>query len=303
MTQGSAKGKGTAPRATLALLLLALLGLGVPHLRPAHAAPPSLSPQRIVSMNVCTDQILMLLAGRERIASVSFLAADPEVSALAAQAAGLHLNHGLTEEILPLEPDLILTGPYTSRNAAYLLGRLGFPVLEIRDAADLAGIRENVRRIAAAIGEAARGEAVIADFDRRLAALSTVAGGRRPLAALYEANGYSSAGGSMPNALIVRAGLRNLSTELGLRGPAKLPLETLLQADPDLLILGEAGDNPSLAAEALRHPALRLAFAGRPVVRIPDRLWTCGTPLVTRAIEKLTAALPLPRRTSGQSPR
>src|SRR5207302_173609 len=47
------------------------------------------APQRIVSMNLCTDQMALLLAGPERIVSISFLGADPAESSLAGLARGI----------------------------------------------------------------------------------------------------------------------------------------------------------------------------------------------------------------------
>ncbi|MCB1809381.1 MAG: ABC transporter substrate-binding protein, partial [Candidatus Competibacteraceae bacterium] len=78
-------------------------------------------PQRIVSLNLCTDQWLLLLAERNRIASLTWLSADPEESPLAAEAQGIVLNYGQAEDIIPLQPDLILAGTYTARFTVDLL--------------------------------------------------------------------------------------------------------------------------------------------------------------------------------------
>ena len=79
-------------RAALVLLIAGFLpGIGMA------------KPARIVSMNVCADQLLLLLADREQIASLSFLATDISTSMMTEEAAGLPQNHGRSEEILPLE--------------------------------------------------------------------------------------------------------------------------------------------------------------------------------------------------------
>ena len=82
-------------------------------------------------MNLCTDQLLLLLAPRERIVSLSHLVADPVHSPLAAQAQGLHLNHGQAEELLPRQPDLVLGGQFSATLASNLLQRFGLPVLRL----------------------------------------------------------------------------------------------------------------------------------------------------------------------------
>ena len=254
-------------------------------------APQALAakPERIVSMNLCTDQLLMLLADRDRIASVSYLAMDPASSAMADQAAGLTVNHGLSEEILPMAPDLVLAGTFTTRPTVFLLRRLGYPVVELPVASSLDDVRSNIRTIAKAIGEPARGEALVADFDRKLPLLPEVRAGPRPSAALYWANGYTSGRDTLANAVVEAAGFRTLGRDLGLTGTAQLPLETLLVADTDILIMGRRRDAPALANESFRHPALKRAFAQRPTVTVPDYLWICGTPFIADAIAKLSA--------------
>ena len=277
-------------------LLLALLVALVP--AAAEAEPP----RRIVSMNLCADQLLMLLADRERIASVSFLAAEPRASAMAEQARGLRLNHGLAEQILPLEPDLVIAGIFTTRPTVALLRKLGYRVLDLPVASSLAEVRANIRQVADAIDEPARGEALIAGFDARLAALRPSSEGPPPLAALYWANGLTSGHGTLAAAITRAAGLRNLAVELGLAGTWQLPLETLLSAAPEALVMGRIRAHPALANESFRHPALEQGFAQRPRLRIADRHWICGTPFIAESIERLVALRAASRGDGARAP-
>ena len=249
-------------------------------------APAWAKPERIVSMNLCTDQLVMMLADRDRIASVSYLAANPQASALADEADGLTLNHGLAEEILPMEPDLVLAGSFTTRPTVALLRRFGFSIVEMPAASSLDDIRANIRTVAEAIGEVSRGEAMIAEFDRTLQQLPA-AESVPPLAVLYWANGFTSGKGTLANAAVEAAGFRTLGWALGLNGTAQLPLETLLNADPDVLIFGRQREDPALANEVFRHPALGRAFDNRPMISLPDYLWVCGTPFVAEAVARL----------------
>ncbi len=267
--------------AAVTAVAMALLAIG--------ATPASAKPERIVSMNLCTDQLVMLLADRERIASVSFLAADPHVSALAGEVGGLRLNHGLAEEIMLMNPDLVISGTFTTRPTVFLLRKLGYPVVEVPVASSLDDIRSNIRAVAEAIGELARGEAMIAAFDSKLPPLAAARAGPRPMAVLYWANGYTSGQDTLVNAAVEAAGFRTLGRELGLAGTSQLPLETLLAAKPDILILGRDRDEPALATETFWHPALQRAFATRPRISVPDHLWVCGTPFIADAIARLAA--------------
>ena len=69
----------------------------------AHAE----TPQRIVSLNICTDELLLRLVEPSRVASVTWLSRDPSLSNIAALAAAVPVNHGSAEEVIPSAPDLV----------------------------------------------------------------------------------------------------------------------------------------------------------------------------------------------------
>ena len=265
-----------------------LLGLAVPA-APAEAGTPR--PERVVSINLCADQLVLQLLECERIASVSFLGADPLYSALAGQAEGIPLNHGQAEEVLRLDPDLVVAGTYTSRATVGLLRRLGFEVLEVGLPQDIPTVRKQILDVAAALGVPGRGRALVETFDARLAAAAVEAGHTRPDAVIYEANGIAIGSGELADAALRAAGLRNLATEMGARGMTALPLERLVVAEPDLLVLQTEEDAPPSRAQAiLRHPALRSLAGRQAMVRIPRVLWTCGGPQLAEAITRLAEA-------------
>ena len=74
------------------------------------AAPP----QRIMSLKICTDALLLDLVPPSRIASVTFLSREPAALRMWPQGAHVPVNHGTAEEILAAHPDLILTDPWTT---------------------------------------------------------------------------------------------------------------------------------------------------------------------------------------------
>lgn len=109
--------------AALGILGAALL------LVPLAAAEP---PRRVVSANLCTDQLAMLIAAPGQLVSVSQVARDPVSSAMAAEAEGFAVNHGTAEEIFLLAPDLVLAGEYLRSDARLTLERLGLRVETFR---------------------------------------------------------------------------------------------------------------------------------------------------------------------------
>ena len=82
--------------------------------------------------------------------------------------------------MLRYDPDLVLAGPFGVSATVNLLRRLGRNVVIVPQPQDLDGVRASVRAVAAAVGEEAKGEALIAEFDRRLSAPAAACRARRP---------------------------------------------------------------------------------------------------------------------------
>ena len=246
-------------------------------------------PESIVSMNVCTDQLVMLLADREKITSISYLAAEPSTSTIADEVEGIHLNHGLAEEILQLSPDLVLASEFTTKITTGLLKELGYRVELLPIPNSIEDVISNIRLMANILGEVERGEEVIASLVARLDAVKQkTINQKKPVAALYWANSYTSGQGTLASSLVTAAGYINLGSKLNLKNTAKLSLETLVSSRADLLIVGSRHDiTPAMANETFHHPALSAAFSGLPIVDVPHRLWICGTPKIADVVEKL----------------
>ena len=254
----------------------------------ALAAPTCAAPERIASIYLCSDQLLLRLADRDRIVSVNRFAADPAFSNEAGAVRGIHLNRGQAEDILPLNPDLVIAGAFTAPATKALLRRLGIAVLELPVEESFEDIRANIRRAAAALGEAARGERLVAELDRSLAA-APPGDGRRPELMLYRFGGYSQGRHTLTDAIFARAGFANYAASR-LDGVGRLPLEKIVSDPPDAILLGDEGtERDSLAAETLAHPALRRLRATIPTLVVPDRLWLCGLANTGEAVRKLAA--------------
>lgn len=248
---------------------------------PAFADPP----QRIVSLNLCTDQMLMLLVEPSRIASVSFLAQQPDSSVMSAEAAALKVNYGRAEEVFVAHPDLVLAGTFTSQATVSILERLGKRVEQFEPANSLQDMRTQLLRLGDLVGERDKAEALIAEFDRELQNIERPAS--PPLAAFYFANSYTAGRGTLAGSILEAAGLRNLAAEIGLYDTAALPLEVLVTAKPELVVKGRTYDQPALAQEVFVHPALAYLDARSEDTVVADKYMACGTPHILKAIAAL----------------
>ena len=102
----------------LALLLTSLLSASP---APAPAPTPTRTPpKRVVSLNMCADQLVIALADRSQIAGLTEWARDPELSFYADRAKNLPFTHRSAEEVLERRPDLVIGAPPGhGRSAAY----------------------------------------------------------------------------------------------------------------------------------------------------------------------------------------
>ncbi len=185
----------------------------------------------------------------------------------------------------------MLAGAFTERSTVALLEQVGARIVEFPVPETLEGVRRQIREVAALIGEPERGEALVADIDRRLARISVDAN-RAPLSAIIlRPNGYTVGPGSLVDEILRRAGMVNLAARLDVGAYQQIPLERLALLDADVLIVDSEGfAEPSLATAALSHPIVAALARRLKVVTLPSRLWTCPGPGVVEAVQRLADA-------------
>jgi iron complex transport system substrate-binding protein len=267
----------------------------------ALVAPAAESkPQRIVSTNVCADQLALALVDRTRILSVSRMATEPEISNLASAAVGIRINNARAEEIVELKPDLILGDIYTGKGANRLAQTIGVPVYIVGVASSLEEVRKVIRETAVVLGEPQRGEQLIAEMNARIARAKATT--TAPVTTLvYEPNGLTSGTGTLTNDILDAAGLTNIAPKLTGQAYATVALEAVVAASPQLLVIDDSyGATASRAQSILRHPAFRALKGKTALYKIPSRLWLCPGPWVGEAVERLSLERTRISRASGR---
>jgi iron complex transport system substrate-binding protein len=235
-------------------------------------------------MNLCTDQLAMMLAGEGQLVSVSAVARDPLSSAMAEEAMAIPANGGGAEEIFLLRPDLVLAGMWSDPATLEMLGRLGIEVARVAVADRLDEIPERIAEIGALLGREAEAETLIRRFETDLARLAGEAGG--PGAAFYHPNGYTLGTDTLGHDILLHAGFRHVVEEMGRDASGRVALELLILAAPDLVIGSTPYAGASRSEEILRHPALRSLLA-RAHGTTSGPGWICGTPKVLDALADL----------------
>jgi iron complex transport system substrate-binding protein len=266
-----------------AAVVLVIAGLLFAITGPAAAAAP---PQRIMSLKVCTDELLLDLVPPSRIASVTFLSREKAGLKFWPQAGNVPINHGSAEEILSTHPDLILTDSFTAPSLRPLLAKTGAKVVEVPPAENFEQIRGVTRLVAKAVGEEARGEALIAKMDADLRVLAAHRPKKILSVAGWGTGGYVPGTGGLFDAMLTAAGARNV--ERGVFG--YYDVESLIAVDPDALVYGDTySGTTSLRADQDQHPALLRRYAGRRVTYAS--LYGCGVPESATIARRLQDAL------------
>lgn len=262
-------------------LRAALVAASLAALPPAAAAS-----NKVVSINLCADQLAVMLLEPSRIAALSALARDPALSFVAAAASNFPLVREDAEEVLALQPDLVLAGDIGARPTIELLKRFGVSVHEVAMVASFAGIRAQVLALGRRLGVETRAQSLIDEMDR---ALQAAAGDAGASAAFFLPNGFSAGSDTLGDAILTAAGFRNHAAALGLKGYGALPLEMVVRAPPELLVSESGDDAPSQGLALLRHPALARQLPPERRVAIPSRLSICAGPQTAEAVKLLAA--------------
>lgn len=270
--------------ARLAILFLVLALAACDGLAPVQVTAPE-RPMRIVSLDYCADQYVLELADREQILAVS-PHAGADYSYMRAAAEGVPRVRPSAEDVLVLQPDLVVRSYGGGPNAAAFFERAGVPVLQLGWTETVAGdgpgtITATIRHLASGLGQEARGETLVAQFEARLAALQTQGAGQ---SALYVTpGGVTSGPGSLIHEMLIAAGLANFETAPGWH---PIPLEQLAREAPDRFVFAsfEGGAGPWSAA---RHPLLARQLRSSPVTEIEGAWTACGGWFLMDAVEAL----------------
>lgn len=243
------------------------------------------TPRRIVSMNLCADQMVLLLAEPGTVASVSFLSADPHESPVAHLVGDAVLNHGQAEEIIALEPDLVVAGRYTTSAAKILLRRLGYSIVEVDMPPNFAGVRDAYLSLGEALGRESTAQTIIEDMEHKFAAIDGRVSGRSYGSVLIlDANGFTVGRPSLIDQMLSRIGLSNVAARLGVGDFGQLSMEAVVLAEPDFIVrLSYRPDVPSLANQTLSHPALVRFLGGQTMISVPQSWVSCGGPYLAEA--------------------
>ncbi len=271
--------------------LAALFGALIFAASPTMAAELGNPPTRIVSLNMCLDSILIDLLPHDRIAALSQYARDPQRSTIADVARHLPITYETAEEVVALRPDLVLTSRHSAIATRNALTRVGIRFELFDVPSTIAESLEQVRQVARLLGAEREGEVLVARIEAALEAARLPPSEQPLTAAVYQPGGLSAGANTVVGELMELAGLQNIAARYGVRHYRPLPLEVLVSAPPDVLLVGETSPGAPLRAEKIvHHRALRALETQMTQSVFPARLLYCAGPTMIDAAAALVRA-------------
>ena len=264
---------------------IALAPLATCAVLPASAAPLP----RIVSMNVCTDQVLLTLADPEQILGLSRYARDAWVSGDVRRYPTLS---GGAEDVLMLRPDVVVASLFDKRATRELLKANGLRLAELAVPRTLAEVKDQIRELGDIAGHPDRAAQQVARLDAALARARQAVAEKHYRVLPLSRRGWVAGSDSFVGSLLAETGLFNIAGDLGFGFGGFAPLEAIVSLKPDLLLVSQAGDFARDDGQAfLLHPALERFYPPEKRIVIPERLTECGGVMLAEALDVLVAEL------------
>lgn len=258
----------------ISMVLCCVLAVGCA----AHAPERSAEHPAIVSLNPCTDAILAEVADPAQLLAISHYSHDPRSSSMDLRIARrFHATGGTVEEVLALDPDVVVAGAFLQPATRAAFERLGIRVETVGIAASVPESEAQVAKLAALAGHPARGAALNTRIEAAFAHAKWT--GPKVATLLWQQGGLVPGEGTLIDGLLRNAGFASHSAARGLGQGAYVPLERVL-ADPPALVLATSRER------MLTHPALR-HLSGTRYARLDSNLLYCGGPTIVRAAERL----------------
>jgi iron complex transport system substrate-binding protein len=248
------------------------------------ATPLSAAPRRIVSINPCIDAVLVEVAEPGQILAISHYSQDARATSIPLTTARrFAATSGTAEEVVALRPDIVLAGAHVSPSTIAALQRLKVPVQTFKVPESVAESIAQVRAIAAAAGQPARGEALVRRIEQAVARAGARRRGAAVPALIWQGSGLVPGENTLANELLRLAGFRNMSAAYGLKRWDVLPLEHLA-ARPPRVLLSDSGTGDRMSG----HRVLRRLDGRMLRAQFDERLLSCAGPVIIRALDRLS---------------
>ncbi|BBB91832.1 MAG TPA: ABC transporter substrate-binding protein [Methylomusa anaerophila] len=259
-------------------------------------------PQRIITLSLSSDEIVLGLTQPERVVALHYLADDPGISTIAAEAGRVpvRLQEYNAEQILSLQPDLVIAPDWSRIELIQTLRDMGIPVFVSKGPSSVAEVKQAIREISQAIGEEAAGSRLLASMEAELAGIAakvrTIPPERRQTLVLISHMAAYGGKGSLFDDMCGYAGVINGAAAAGLGKNDVLAKEAIIRINPDLMLLpswnGGELNAAKVKTDLANDPALQTVKAIRTgrLEQVPDLYLYCASQDIVHAIRDIMQA-------------
>ena len=229
-------------------------------------------PARIISLDLCTDWMLLKYASRSQV-----LAYSPLLYRYATDwvAHDLPVHSGDLEQIVALNPELLITGEYNATGLRKRLKQLGFRVEVLSLPHDIDSIEQYRHQFLSLIRD---------DVEQTLDSAEYLFPKKNKRLLLLGANGIGTGRGTFEDDVLQAAGWDNYLQQPGY---ISLQIELLITNPPDA-IYWSAPRSSSLANLFAQHPAISKMIGDEQQGRDENWRWQCPGPWTYELIEELS---------------
>ncbi|QFT78232.1 ABC transporter substrate-binding protein [Erythrobacter sp. THAF29] len=234
-----------------------------------------------VSLNPCLDALLVELADPDQILALSHYSRDPQSSSIEpGVAAKFTFTGGTAEEVLALQPDIVLASTFMARPTRAAFERLGIQVETFDAPQSPEASYDQIERLAGMTLQQSRAERLVERIEEALDASARMSEERGQIDTLLWQSGEIVAGeGALVTRVLANAGfVRKAEGRTYVQGE-KVSLEQLVASPPELALV--AG-----GSRGQRHPVLTKLENTR-VETLDPSLFYCGGPSLIALAKRL----------------
>lgn len=259
-------------------------------------------PQHIVSLTLCSDEILLSLIDKSRLASCTSRATDRGISNVAEQAQDVPtLISKSVEAIIALHPDLVIAADWLPVELIDSLREVGLNVYVYQTPSTITEVKALIVEFSKVVDETEKGIAIVKEMDEVLekvqADVKQIPQDKRKVVMALSFMGCYGGKGSILDDIDKNAGVINGATLAGLEKNDTLAKEQLIAINPDVIMVPtwdyEGKDTEQFKQDILNDPALATvkAVKNKQLIQVADKYTYCTSQYVVYGVRDLAKAV------------
>lgn len=205
-------------------------------------------PSRVVTLNPSAAQTMWEMGAQDKVVGVTKHAMNLEGAEEKTNISGggQTINN---EEVVGLEPDLVLAPNTVDNETVAKLREAGLTVYHFREAKSIEDIQQKTRIIGELTGECDAAEETVDWMQSELETVDAAVEGQERPDIIYSFFGYTAGNNTFIHTIMERAGTNNVAADAGIESYQQINDEILVEQDPDWIMLNTDDDQvPKTAA-------------------------------------------------------